>query len=264
MRSLVSHFVPRPARAVGGATAALVLGLAVVAPTHAEAPPTTFADLAAKVSPAVVNISSTHVLEGESGVGQMPFDLPEGSPFEEFFKPFLDQQPHRPQQQSRKVTSLGSGFIIDASGYVVTNNHVIDDAKDIEVTLTDGSEYPAKLIGADPKTDLALLKVEAEVELPHVTFGDSDKMRIGDWVMAVGNPFGLGGTVTAGIVSARGRDIHEGPYDDLEGIAKPMPTEPPLGEAMAVLIPITSPLMEKAGPPELPWLIAASICRKSS
>jgi len=213
MRSVASHLISRPARAVGGATAALVLGLAVVAPTHAEAPPATFADLAAKVSPAVVNISSTHVLtpkDGE-GMGQMPF--PEGSPFEEFFKPFMEQQ-RQQQQHPRKVTSLGSGFIIDASGYVVTNNHVIDDAKDIEVTLTDGTEYPAKLIGADPKTDLALLKVEAKTELPHVSFGDSDKMRIGDWVMAVGNPFGLGGTVTAGIVSARGRDIHEGPYDD--------------------------------------------------
>ncbi len=215
MRSVASHLISsRPARVVGGATAALVLGLAVVAPTHAEAPPSTFADLAAKVSPAVVNISSTHVLtpkEGESMEG-MPF--PEGSPFEQFFKPFMDQQRQEQMKHPRKVTSLGSGFIIDASGYIVTNNHVIDDAKGIEVTLTDGTEYPAKLIGADPKTDLALLKVEAKTELPHVSFGDSDKMRIGDWVMAVGNPFGLGGTVTAGIVSARGRDIHAGPYDD--------------------------------------------------
>ncbi|HWA47759.1 MAG TPA: Do family serine endopeptidase, partial [Dongiaceae bacterium] len=165
----------------------------------------------------MVNISSTHVLtpkdgEGMGGMEGMPF--PEGSPFEQFFKPFMDQQRQEMQKHPRKVTSLGSGFIIDASGYVVTNNHVIDDAKNIEVTLTDGTEYPAKLIGADPKTDLALLKVEAKTELPHVSFGDSDKMRIGDWVMAVGNPFGLGGTVTAGIVSARGRDIHEGPYDD--------------------------------------------------
>lgn len=212
MRNVVSHLISRPARAVGGATAALVLGLAVVAPTHADAPPATFADLAAKVSPAVVNISSTHVLAPRPGLEQMPFDFPEGSPFEEFFKPFLEQQ--RQSEHPRKVTSLGSGFIVDPTGYVVTNNHVIGDAKDIEVTLTDGSEYPAKLIGADPKTDLALLKVEAKVDLPHVSFGDSDKMRIGDWVMAVGNPFGLGGTVTAGIVSARGRDIHDGPYDD--------------------------------------------------
>ena len=226
MRSLVtkefvSREINRPvrsrpgrvaARVVGGGAAVFLLGLSVAAPSQATTPPDSFADLAARVSPAVVNISSTHEVE-QAGGQQMPFAFPEGSPFEDFFKPFQNQQPHQ-QQNPRKVTSLGSGFIIDASGYVVTNNHVIDAAKDIEVTLTDGTEYPAKLIGADPKTDLALLKVEAKTELPHVSFGDSDKMRIGDWVMAVGNPFGLGGTVTAGIVSARGRDIHEGPYDD--------------------------------------------------
>ena len=147
----------------------------------------------------------------DQGVPQ-PFAFPPGSPFEEFFRQF--QGPQGQMQPERKVTSLGSGFIIDASGYIVTNNHVIDDARDIEVTLTDGSEYPATLVGTDPKTDLALLKVESKKSLPYVSFGDSDTVRIGDWVMAVGNPFGLGGTVTAGIVSARGRDIHEGPYDD--------------------------------------------------
>ncbi len=213
MFRVVTHFTTHPARVIGGGAAALLLGLSVVAPGQAATPPDSFADLAAKVTPAVVNISSTHVLEQKGG-GQMPFQFPEGSPFEEFFKPFMEQQRQQQPQHPRKVTSLGSGFIIDASGYIVTNNHVIDAAKDIEVTLTDGTEYPAKLIGADPKTDLALLKVEAKTALPHVSFGDSDKMRIGDWVMAVGNPFGLGGTVTAGIVSARGRDIHEGPYDD--------------------------------------------------
>ena len=203
------------ARIVGGAAAAAMLGLALSNPSYAAPPPESFADLAAKVSPAVVNISSTHVQSQQDGQGpgQLPFDVPEGSPFEHFFKPFLDQQREQ-NKRPRKVTSLGSGFIIDASGYVVTNNHVVDGAKDIEVTLTDGSEYPAEVIGTDAKTDLALLKVEAKTPLPYVSFGDSDKMRIGDWVMAVGNPFGLGGTVTAGIVSARGRDIHEGPYDD--------------------------------------------------
>jgi serine protease Do len=175
--------------------------------------PSSFADLAAKVSPAVVNVSSTHVMTPEQGGPQMPFDFPEGSPFEQFFKQFQQQQREQ-QKHPQKVMSLGSGFIIDASGYVVTNNHVVDSAKDIEVTLTDGTVYPAKVIGTDAKTDLALLKVEAKKPLPFVPFGNSDKMRIGDWVMAVGNPFGLGGTVTAGIVSARGRDIHEGPYDD--------------------------------------------------
>ena len=203
------------ARVVGGIAAATILGLAVAAPSFAAAPPESFADLAAKVSPAVVNISSTHVLTQQETQGQdeMPFNFPEGSPFEQFFKQFQQQQQEQ-QKHPRKVTSLGSGFIIDANGYVVTNNHVIDDAKDIEVTLNDGTEYPAKLVGTDTKTDLALLKVEAKKSLPFVSFGDSDHMRIGDWVMAVGNPFGLGGSVTAGIISARGRDIHEGPYDD--------------------------------------------------
>lgn len=173
--------------------------------------PSSFADLAAKVSPAVVNVSSTHVVENQGSNG-MPFSVPPGSPFEDFFKQFQQQMPQ--QHRAQKVSSLGSGFIIEPSGYVVTNNHVVDGAKDIEVTLTDGTVYPAKVIGTDAKTDLALLKVEARKPLPFVSFGDSDKMRIGDWVMAVGNPFGLGGSVTAGIVSARGRDIHEGPYDD--------------------------------------------------
>jgi serine protease Do len=220
-------------RLLAGAAGAAMLGLGAVAalptispadttpstaaPSTAAAPfiagaPSSFADLAAKVSPAVVNISSTHDVEGQNRMEGMPFNFPPGSPFEEFFKQFQQQMPQ--QNRARKVSSLGSGFIIDASGYIVTNNHVVEGAKDIEVTLTDGSEYPAELIGTDAKTDLALLKVEAKKPLPFVPFGDSDKMRIGDWVMAVGNPFGLGGTVTAGIVSARGRDIHEGPYDD--------------------------------------------------
>ena len=215
-------------RLLAGAAVATVMGLAAVtalptispadttpqatAPSFVAGAPSSFADLAAKVSPAVVNISSTHEVEGPKGRESMPFNFPPGSPFEEFFKQFQQQMPQ--QHRARKVNSLGSGVIIDASGYIVTNNHVIDGAKDIEVTLTDGSDYPAEVIGVDPKTDLALLKVEAKEPLPFVSFGDSDKMRIGDWVMAVGNPFGLGGTVTAGIVSARGRDIHGGPYDD--------------------------------------------------
>jgi serine protease Do len=217
-------------RLLAGAAVAAVMGLGAVtawptispadttpqaaAPSFIAGAPSSFAELAAKVSPAVVNISSTHEMSNNRrGMEDMPFNVPEGSPFEEFFKQFQQQMPQQ-QHRARKVSSLGSGFIIDASGYVVTNNHVVDGAKDIEVTLTDGSEYPAEVIGVDPKTDLALLKVEAKDPLPFVSFGDSDKMRIGDWVMAVGNPFGLGGTVTAGIVSARGRDIHEGPYDD--------------------------------------------------
>ena len=180
-------------RLLAGAAVAAVIGVGAVTalPTistaettaQATAPfiagaPSSFADLAAKVSPAVVNISSTHEVENR-GMQGMPFNFPPGSPFEEFFKQFQQQMPPQ-QQRAQKVSSLGSGFIIDASGYVVTNNHVVDGARDIEVTLTDGSEYPAKLIGTDPKTDLALLKVEADKPLPYVALGDSDKMRIGD------------------------------------------------------------------------------------
>jgi serine protease Do len=214
MNSLASLPATRRVRAIGGIAAATILGFAFTVPGYAASPPESFADLAAKVSPAVVNVSSTHMMDqqDDQGAGEMPFDFPPGSPFEQFFKQFQKQQGK--SGHPRKVMSLGSGFIIDADGYIVTNNHVIDDAKDIEVTLTDGSDYPAKLIGTDPKTDLALLKVDSKKPLPYVSFGDSDKMRIGDWVMAVGDPFGLGGSVTAGIISARGRDIHEGPYDD--------------------------------------------------
>jgi serine protease Do len=169
-----------------------------------------FADLAAKVSPAVVTVSSAHKVAGPTMVPDLPFDFPKGSPFEEFFRHFREQQ----RQGGQRVMALGSGFIIDPSGYVVTNNHVVEDAADIKVTLSSGADYPAKLIGTDAKTDLALLKIAAGKPLPSVTLGDSDKLRVGDWVMAVGNPFGLGGTVTAGIVSARGRDLHDGPFDD--------------------------------------------------
>jgi serine protease Do len=175
--------------------------------------PATFADLAAKVTPAVVNISSTHVETADSQQQEMPFDVPKGSPFEQFFKQFMENQ-NNGKPMKRKATALGSGFVIDPAGYVVTNNHVIESATEIQVTTNDGVDHPAKLIGADPKTDLALLKIETTKPLPYVPFGDSDKARVGDWVLAVGNPFGLGGTVTTGIISARSRDIHEGPFDD--------------------------------------------------
>ena len=175
--------------------------------------PASFADLAAKVTPAVVNISSSRKV-AESDGAEMPFNFPKGSPFEDLFRQFEEQQGGGGHKQMHKAMSLGSGFIIDPAGYIVTNNHVIEDSTDITATLPDGTEYPAKLIGTDPKTDLALLKVEAKKPLPSVPWGDSDKARVGDWVMAVGNPFGLGGSVTTGIVSARSRDIHEGPFDD--------------------------------------------------
>jgi serine protease Do len=201
------------ARTLGAAALAAVM-LATPFAAYARPAPDGFADLAAKVTPAVVNISTTQTVERPSGrLPQMPF--PPGSPFEEFLKRFFEQQSYEPSAGSpAKTTALGSGFIIDPAGYVVTNNHVVGKADKIDVTLTDGGKFDAKLIGRDEKTDLALLKIDVERPLPFVTFGDSDALRVGDWVLAVGNPFGLGGTVTAGILSARGRDIQSGPYDD--------------------------------------------------
>ena len=184
--------------------------------TAPQEAPASFADLAARVSPAVVNISTTQEVKVERAIPRLP-GFPPGSPFEEFFRQFQDQfgpQGEAVPEQPRRTGALGSGFIIDASGYVVTNNHVIDGATEITVTLQDGTALPATLVGRDAKTDIALLKVKSEKPLPALEWGDSDKARVGDWVMAVGNPFGLGGTVTAGIISARGRDIHSGPYDD--------------------------------------------------
>jgi serine protease Do len=206
-----------PARRAGRILPAFVAAMAGAgflfsfSAAHAELAPSTFADLAQKVSPSVVTISSSHKVERQAEAPDMPFQFPPGSPFEDFFKHFREQQG---QGGTEHVRALGSGFIIDATGYVVTNNHVVDQATDIEVTLSTGKEYPAKLIGTDAKTDLALLKISAPQPLPVVNFGDSDTLRIGDWVMSVGNPFGLGGTVTTGVLSARGRDIHSGPFDD--------------------------------------------------
>jgi serine protease Do len=181
------------------------------APAAARPAPDSFADLAQQLLPSVVNISTTQTVEGNAGI-ELP-QLPPGSPFEEFFKEFMEK--NQPKHQKRKATSLGSGYIIDAKGYVVTNNHVIQDAEEITVVLHDESRLPAKVVGRDAKTDIAVLKVEpGALTLPAVKFGDSDAIRVGDWVIAIGNPFGFGGTVTAGIISARGRDINAGPYDD--------------------------------------------------
>lgn len=207
------------------ATAALVAGGMLVwsGVGFADSLPGSFADLAENVSPAVVNITASRTAsepqERQPGFrGPMPF--PEGSPLDEFFRQFEDRfgdmfRGPSPQQERRGPRSgVGSGFIVDAEGYVVTNNHVIDGADDIRIRLSDGRDLPAELVGTDPQTDVALLRVETEEALPTVGWGDSDAVRVGDWVLAVGNPFGLGGTVTAGIVSARGRDIQAGPYDD--------------------------------------------------
>ncbi len=185
-----------------------ILMLTVTPPALARPAPDSFADLAAKLLPSVVNISTSQTLKAPPQ-SAMP-QLPKGSPLEDLFKNFLGPKPNAP----RHVTSLGSGFIIDPSGFIVTNNHVIEDSDQITVSMQDGTSLPAKVVGRDPKTDLALLKVAPKKPLPAAHFGDSDKARIGDWVIAIGDPFGIGSTVTAGIVSARNRNINAGPYDD--------------------------------------------------
>jgi serine protease Do len=196
---------------------ALVTVLAWTSAAYARSAPESFADLAAKLLPSVVNVSTSQQAKGGPSAGQrrlpeMP-QFPPGSPFEEFFREFFDRN-NRPDSPPRRTTSLGSGFIIDPSGLVVTNNHVISDADEITVILQDDTSLKAEVVGRDTKTDLALLRVKANKPLPAVKWGDSDTARVGDWVLAIGNPFGLGGSVTAGILSARQRDINAGPYDD--------------------------------------------------
>ena len=196
---------------------ALILVAAATAaapPLHAHGTPDSFAELAEKALPAVVNISTQQTVEQRRRGPDMP-QFPPGSPFEEFFKKFFDQEPgEREGRPPRRTTSLGSGFIIDPSGIIVTNHHVIDEADEITVRLQDDRELAAEVVGRDPKTDLAVLRVQSDEPLPFLEFGDSDKTRVGDWVIAIGNPFGFSSTVTAGIVSARKRDIRAGPYDD--------------------------------------------------
>ncbi|MGI9514393.1 MAG: DegQ family serine endoprotease [Anderseniella sp.] len=179
--------------------------------------PAPVADLAEQLSPAVVNISTSQKVGGPDGV-PVP-NVPEGTPFREFFEEFFKKQEEQGQTprnrpNRRNANSLGSGFVIDAKGTVITNNHVIDGADEIEVIFNDGRRLKAELIGKDAKTDIAVLKVKSDTPLPFVEFGDSSTLRVGDWVMAIGNPFGLGGTVTLGIVSAMNRNINAGPYDD--------------------------------------------------
>ena len=206
------HFDFRQNAYLNGLFAGLVALFLMAAPALGQprSAPDSFADLAERLLPSVVNISTTQVIEGRRGM-ELP-KLPPGSPFEDFFKEFFDR--NQPEQRSRRATSLGSGFIVDTKGYIVTNNHVIQDADEITVIMHDNTRLKAKLVGRDTKTDLAVLKIEPKGKLTAVKFGDSDVARVGDWVVAIGNPFGLGGTVTAGIISARGRDINSGPYDD--------------------------------------------------
>jgi serine protease Do len=190
--------------------------------------PASFADVIEAVKPAVVNISTSAPAAARHGgpgpnmpFGERPFPGPPS--FEEFFRHFFDQQSYSPTQtEAPEVRSMGSGFIVDEDGLVVTNNHVIEGASEIVVTLNDGTRHPAELVGRDPKTDLALLRIESDEALPYARLGDSETTRTGDWVIAIGNPFGLGGTATTGIVSARGRDIQSGPFDDFLQIDAPI------------------------------------------
>ncbi|MFM7336253.1 MAG: Do family serine endopeptidase [Tabrizicola sp.] len=189
---------------------ALVLGFGLsVAPVHeaqAFGAPESFAELAEKISPSVVNITTSAMVAAPAD--GMPM-VPEGSPFEDFFDDFGGPGPGGPQRSE----ALGSGFVISEDGYIVTNNHVIEGADEIEIEFFSGQKLKAKLVGTDPKTDIALLKVESDKPLEYVSFGNSDLMRVGDWVMAMGNPLGQGFSVSAGIVSARGREL-SGSYDD--------------------------------------------------
>jgi serine protease Do len=184
----------------------IFFSLSFISQVIAKDAPSSFADLAERLMPSVVNISTTTTVVTNSN--PFPgFQFPPGSPFEDMFKEFGTPQ-------KRKASALGSGFIIDKKGIVVTNNHVIQDAEDIVVTVNGEKEYKAKIVGKDPLSDLAVLQIESKDQFTPVKFGDSDKARIGDWVIAIGNPFGLGGTVTAGIISARNRSIGLSRYED--------------------------------------------------
>jgi serine protease Do len=206
-------------RATGGrgGIAAILCVFAVMVgagvPAQAQAPdgaPLSFADLVERLLPVVVNISTTQ----RSDTRRPPAipEFPEGSPFQDFFDEFVQRQ--NPDLQPRQATALGSGFLIDPEGYVVTNLHVIEGADEIRVILHDDTNLPAEVLGTDQKTDLALLKVDSPTPLPYANWGDSDATRVGDWIIAIGNPFGLGGSVSAGIISAQARDLESGPYDE--------------------------------------------------
>lgn len=219
-------FLTRTLTVVAVATLAFSVGTGMTNSWAREASPlknapSSFADLAEQLSPAVVNVSSSQVFEeeDEENLEQElpPFpSFPEGSPFQDFFEEFLERRGGGGSlRPTLPPASLGSGFIIDAEkGYIVTNNHVIRDADEVRITLHDDSTIPAEIIGRDEKVDIAVLKVDTNKKLTAVKFGDSEEMRVGDWILAIGNPFGLGGTVTSGIISARQRDIQSGPYDD--------------------------------------------------
>ncbi len=192
-----------------------VFAVTLSAPAFARSGPPGFADLAEKLIPSVVNISTTQTVSPREGLEGLPeLQFPPGSPFEEFFKDLLQKQQGKELLRKRKATALGSGFIVDPSGYIVTNFHVIDGADEITIILQDDTNLTATVVGSDKKTDLALLKVKPKAPLTAISWGDSDKIRVGDWILAIGNPYGFGGSVTAGIISARARNINSGPYDE--------------------------------------------------
>lgn len=212
---MAPEFIRRRTTRVAAATAFILFGAIAafqpIEPAQAQGP-VSVADLAEELGDAVVNISTAQTVQGRRSV-PMP-EVPDGSPFQEFFEEFFNRQ-NPDDGQPRRVQSLGSGFVIDGTeGIIITNNHVIEGADEITANFNDGTKLRAEIIGTDEKTDLAVLKVEPESPLKAVALGDSDAIRVGDWVMAIGNPFGLGGTVTVGIVSARNRDINSGPYDN--------------------------------------------------
>ncbi|MBK1658527.1 DegQ family serine endoprotease [Paracraurococcus ruber] len=218
--------------------AAAPAGTAIALPRQ---PGPDFADLAARVAPAVVRVSVTGHARAQAV--DLPSEL-RGTPFERFFQ--QRQQAERPH----RTMGQGSGFIIDPSGYVVTNNHVVGEADSVRVELADGRDLPAKVVGTDPKTDIALLKIEAGRDLPTVGFGASDRVRVGEWVLAMGNPFGLGGTATAGIVSARGRQIGAGPYDDFiqtDASINPGNSGGPLFNAAGEVVGVNSAIFSPSG-----------------
>ncbi|MEW5424735.1 DegQ family serine endoprotease [Amorphus sp. 3PC139-8] len=201
---------PRPLMRLAQAAGIALVAAFVTGPAVAQGPQSV-ADIAEPLFDSVVNISTSQEVTGRRSM-PMP-KIPEGSPFQEFFDEFFDKQQEQ-DNRPRKVQSLGSGFVISEDGLIVTNNHVIEDADEITVNFNDDTSLEATVLGHDPKTDLALLKVEPDKPLKALEFGSSDALRIGDWVMAIGNPFGLSGTLSVGVVSARDRDINSGPYDD--------------------------------------------------
>lgn len=210
MQSRVSALpAATPLRALWLGLLAVAFAIAQTTVVAARAPDS-FADLADKVSPAVVNITTSTLVAQPTEPGPM---LPEGSPFNDLFRDFMGPRGGQQDSQPRRSQALGSGFVISEDGFIVTNNHVIEGADDIEIEFFSGSRLKAKVIGTDPNTDIAVLKVESDKPLPYVPFGDSDESRVGDWVLAVGNPLGQGFSVSAGIVSARGRSL-QGTYDD--------------------------------------------------